>query len=71
MTEDVFYKVVIGLVFLGVGNFAATVVSNWVSMKMVLYRLGLLEVKVEKHNRFGSRLTTIEATLAAEASHAD
>lgn len=71
MIEEHLAKFIFGLLGLGIVNIAATVISNWASMKVVLYRIGALEVKGKEHDKYGPRITRIEATMEAEAAHGD
>lgn len=49
-----------GTVIVGCLSFAGTCVGSWGGLKLMSYRIGQLEKKVDKHNHFAERMPVVE-----------
>ena len=55
----------------GAGTLLGSVIGIIASSKLTNYRIGQLEKKVDKHNRFGERIPVIEEKLKVEDHRID
>ena len=55
-------RAVAGMIAVNVALFVATFFSSW---KLFTWRLAKVEEKIERHNKFGDRLTKVETQMEA------